>query len=280
MRIWKFVLGIVAFAILLGFFLYFENNSVVVTRIEIKNEKVPAEFNGFKILHLSDLHSKRFGQNQRILVTLIKKSRPDIIVFTGDLVDREHYDEKADVILLERAAEVAPVYYVTGNHEWWVGKFHVLEPNLVRAGVQVLRDDNTGITRKGQTIRVIGIDDVARDGSAYTMEAAARTRLDIAAKDLPGEDFKILLAHRPELFSVYGEYDVDLVLSGHTHGGQIRLPFLGGLIAPNQGFFPKYTSGTHKFGNMTVVINRGLGNSVVPQRIFNRPEIILITLRK
>jgi hypothetical protein len=125
----------------------------------------------------------------------------------------------------------------------------------------------------------MGIDDVARDGSAYTMEAAARAGLDIAAKGLPSEDLKILLAHRPELFSVYGEYDVDLVLSGHTHGGQIRLPFLGGLIAPSQGFFPKYTSGTYKFGNMTVVINRGLGNSVVPQRIFNRPEIILITLR-
>ncbi|MDP2211657.1 MAG: metallophosphoesterase [Candidatus Aquicultor sp.] len=288
MRIWKFALGIIVFAILLGFFLYFENNSVVVTHLEIKDEKVPAEFDGFKILHLSDLHSKSFGQNQHTLVDMIKENRPDIIAFTGDLVDREHYDDEAGITLLGQAAKVAPVYYVTGNHEWWAGRFDELEPKLVKAGVNVLRDENISIKVEDQSIQIVGIDDIAGSNGAAAWherlevgsDKAVRSDLDKALEGLRAGDFKILLAHRPEHVSTYSSYPINLVLCGHAHGGQVRLPFVGGLIAPDQGFFPKYTTGAHKLGDTTMVVNRGLGNSVVPQRIFNRPEIIIVTLKR
>lgn len=176
------------------------------------------------------------------------------------------------------AIQIAPVYYVTGNHEPRVSEFFQLEKQLKAAGVTVLRNQSTALQRGGEYIRLIGLDD-----PAFTSENRAVTEagaVDGVLKDIPSDagGYVILLSHRPELLDVYAENNIDLVLSGHAHGGQVRLPFVGGLIAPNQGFLPKYTAGVHKEKQTTLVVSRGLGNSIVPLRVNNRPELVVIAL--
>lgn len=174
---------------------------------------------------------------------------------------------------------IAPIYYVTGNHEWRSGKFSSLERKLNHLGVRVMRNSAEEITIATDKIQIIGIDDPAHGNASYAERAIAEEALSHSIKGLDKEDFTILLSHRPEMFSLYSEYEFDLVFSGHAHGGQVRLPFVGGLIAPNQGFFPKYTSGKNSLENTTMIVNRGLGNSIIPLRIFNRPEIVVVTLK-
>jgi predicted MPP superfamily phosphohydrolase len=262
--------------ILLGLivFLYFENNAISLTQIEVKSDELPQSFNEYKIVHLSDLHSKSFGENQKRLVDKVKRLEPDIIVFTGDLVDRKCYDEKTSLALMEQLIYIAPLYYVTGNHEWWSGRFASLEDKLIQLGVNVLRNTHEKMTRESSHITIVGIDDPASSNEIGIIENELQ-------KSLGGVDdssFKVLLSHRPEYFSIYTAYDIDLTISGHAHGGQIRLPFIGGLVAPNQGFFPRYTAGKYQNGRSMMVVSRGLGNSIIPQRIFNRPEVVVITL--
>ncbi|CAH2715913.1 putative protein YpbG [Neobacillus rhizosphaerae] len=264
---------------LLIYFFYFQNNSIVTSEYSIRSDKLPQNFNGYKIVQLSDLHSKSFRNNQSNLVKRVKKEKPDLIVFTGDLIDSEKYDEKPSLILMGKLVQVAPVYYVTGNHEWWSGKFNSLEDKLKNIGVQVMRNSAEEITNGTDKIQIIGIDDPANVKESYAEKATTEENIINSLEGLEEEDnFQILLSHRPEMFSLYSEYEFDVVFSGHAHGGQFRIPFIGGLIAPDQGLFPKYTSGKYNSLNTTMIVNRGLGNSIIPLRIFNRPEIVLVTL--
>lgn len=274
-RKWIYFLSGIA---LLIFFFYFQNNSIVISNYTISSDKIPPNFNGYKIVQLSDLHSKSFGNDQKNLVKKIKNLEPDSIVFTGDLIDSYRYDEETSLILMERLVQIAPVYYVTGNHEWWSGKFDSLEDKLKIIGVQVMRNKTEEITIGTDKIQIIGIDDPANVEESY--EETGKTEKNITDLiDIEGEDyFQILLSHRPEMFSLYDKYGFDIVFSGHAHGGQFRIPFVGGLIAPDQGFFPEYTSGKYTSDNTTMIVNRGLGNSIIPIRIFNRPEIVVVTL--
>lgn len=274
-RKWIYFLSGIA---LLIFFFYFQNNSIVISNYTISSDKIPPNFNGYKIVQLSDLHSKSFGNDQKNLVKKIKNLEPDSIVFTGDLIDSYRYDEEPSLILMERLVQIAPVYYVTGNHEWWSGKFDSLEDKLKIIGVQVMRNKTEEITIGTDKIQIIGIDDPANVEESY--EETDKTEKNITDLiDIEGEDyFQILLSHRPEMFSLYDKYGFDIVFSGHAHGGQFRIPFVGGLIAPDQGFFPEYTSGKYTSDNTTMIVNRGLGNSIIPIRIFNRPEIVVVTL--
>jgi len=272
--------------LLFAWFLNFENNSINVTSIGVKHEAIPVKFNGYKIVQISDLHGKMFGPDQSDLVLAVKKTNPDLIVVTGDLIDRRHYDEEPGVLLLEKVKDVAPAYFVTGNHEWWSGRFDFLEERLVRSGVNVLRGDHIKIERGGQSLIVVGIDDVAKyfDAPDFGDSVEARNRavireLSNATEGITREDFTILLAHRPENMPIYSAFGMDLILSGHTHGGQINIPFIGALVAPDQGFFPKYSAGVYEEDGSTMVINRGLGNSIFPVRLLNRPEIVVVTLR-
>ncbi len=264
---------------LLIYFFYFQNNSIVTSEYSIRSDKLPQNFNGYKIVQLSDLHSKSFRNNQSNLVKRVKKEKPDLIVFTGDLIDSEKYDEKPSLILMRKLVQVAPVYYVTGNHEWWSGKFNSLEDKLKNIGVQVMRNSAEEITNGTDKIQIIGIDDPENVKEFYAKKATMEENIINSLEGLEEKDnFQILLSHRPEMFSLYSEYEFDVVFSGHAHGGQIRIPFIGGLIAPDQGLFPKYTSGKYNSLNTTMIVNRGLGNSIIPLRIFNRPEIVLVTL--
>lgn len=280
-KIKKRLLYLLLGLVLLICFFYFQNNSIVTTQYNFSSDKVPKNFNGYKIVQLSDLHSKSFGNNQSDLVKKVKKVKPDLIVFTGDLIDSDRYDEKTSLTLMEKLVQIAPVYYVTGNHEWWSGKFNSLEDKLKDTGVQVMRNTVEEITIGNDKIQIIGIDDPAKVNEPYAERAIAEEDITNAIKGLKeGVNFKILLSHRPELFSLYTQYEFDVVFSGHAHGGQVRIPFVGGLVAPNQGLFPKYSSGMHDVDNTTMIVNRGLGNSIIPLRVFNRPEIVVVTLKR
>lgn len=279
MRINKFVIALLLLIATFSF-LYFENNGVVLTRYLINNHKVPKDFMGFKIIHLSDIHSKVYRNENRRILNTIKKERPDIIVITGDLIDRRNYNEEKSLVLIDELKKVAPIYFVTGNHEAWSGKFASLEEKLIGRGVKVLRNEKDFINRGESEIEVVGIDDPAFHTRGYSESykdySVVEEQLSRILPD--SENFSILLSHRPELFPLYADKGVDLSFTGHAHGGQVILPLVGGLVAPNQGFFPKYYRGKYEIGDCIMILNAGLGNSIVPQRIFNRPEIVSVTL--
>jgi uncharacterized protein len=182
------------------------------------------------------------------------------------------------IILMRELADLAPTYFVTGNHEWWSGNYETLETELLNSGVHVLRNESVEITKNEQSIQLIGIDDPAQSTNSDSA-AVLEDYLQLASEDIDDEAVRILLTHRPEVFSMYADYEIQLVFTGHAHGGQVRLPFLGAVAAPDQGVFPEYTAGKYTQNNTTMVVNRGLGNSVIPVRVFNRPEIIVTTLQ-
>lgn len=260
-------------------FLFWQNNDIVVTEFEYKNSKIPSEFDGFSILQVSDLHNKRFGENQHKLIKEIENSNADIIVITGDLVDRRKYNLEKAVEFIREAVKYAPVYYVSGNHEAWSGKYDEVKQALLNEGVIVLENDSQAIIKNGNSIKICGVRDPAFLTSGY-IDGTDTSELESTLKSWSEDPvFKILLSHRPELFDIYKAYNMDMVFSGHAHGGQFRIPFFGGLIAPNQGFFPKYSSGLYEDENTTMFVSRGLGNSIIPIRLGNRPQLIKVILK-
>lgn len=272
----KYGITIGIIVVILGGFFYWQNNGIVVTKISFGNSKIPKAFDGFKIVHLSDLHNKEFGEGQKRLMKKIQDSNPDLIIFTGDLIDHSK-SEKGDESFINSIKDIAPVFYVSGNHEAWSGEYDSLLGKLKDAGITVLDNERTRLEKEGQYIEIIGIQDPAffnnDNKKAFEEELERLVRLE------ENNNFKILLSHRPELMDLYVHNGLDLVFSGHAHGGQFRIPFVGGVLAPNRSLFPKYTSGVHSINNTSMIISRGLGNSIIPIRIFNRPEIIEVTLK-
>ncbi|MDY4950083.1 MAG: metallophosphoesterase [Clostridium cadaveris] len=267
------------FFIVVAIFCFWQNNSIVISNYTHHSRKIPPDFHGYKILHISDLHNKMFGKNQDYLIKKIKASSPDIIVITGDLIDRRRFDLDTAVCFINKAVDIAPIYYVSGNHEAWSGKYDKIKQSLKDAGVLILDDTSLELLKGENSIQLLGLSDPDFLTSNY-LDGTNTKKLELQLKQWSNDiNYKILLSHRPELFSLYIENNIDLIFSGHAHGGQIRLPFLGGLIAPDQGFFPKYTSGPYKNGNTTMFVSRGLGNSIFPFRVFNRPEIVVVTLK-
>ena len=267
------------FFIVVAIFCFWQNNSIVISNYTHRSRKIPSAFHGYKILHISDLHNKMFGKNQDYLIKKIKASSPDIIVITGDLIDRRRFDLDTAVCFINKAVDIAPIYYVSGNHEAWSGKYDKIKQSLKDAGVLILDDTSLELLKGENSIQLLGLSDPDFLTSNY-LDGTNTKKLELQLKQWSNDiNYKILLSHRPELFSLYIENNIDLIFSGHAHGGQIRLPFLGGLIAPDQGFFPKYTSGPYKNGNTTMFVSRGLGNSIFPFRVFNRPEIVVVTLK-
>ncbi len=257
-------------AVVLTAFFIWQNNDIVTTEIEAANKHVPPSFDGFRILQVSDLQSKSFGRSQQRLFELSAAAEPDIIVITGDLMDGHSKELEPAMEFAEKAVDIAPVYYVSGNHEWLSGRYDELCGRLREAGVTVLDNSHEALKKDGKTIELLGLKDPAFEGDETFKE-----ELEKLAGETSG--FRILLSHHPQYS--YAEKGVELVLSGHAHGGQIRLPFIGGLFAPGQGWFPKYTSGLYEVGDTSLVVSRGLGNSVFPLRVFNRPELVVVTLR-
>ncbi|RKD30018.1 metallophosphoesterase [Thermohalobacter berrensis] len=273
-------LVILVIIITLFYFLYYQNNSLVISKLQINSRDIPNSFNKCKIVHLSDLHNKRFGNNQKKLVKAIKEINPDFIVFTGDSVDSRLYNEKPALTLLSQILEIAPVYYVTGNHEWKSGRYYTLKEKIKELGVKILDNKFSKLQKGNDYIYIMGISDPQRYSKKTRYQLFKNKLINITNK-IDEDKYKILLCHRPELLPLYTSQNINLVFTGHAHGGQIRLPIIGGVFVPNQGFFPKYTSGIYNEDKTKMVVSRGLGNSsIAPQRLFNRPEIIVLILNK
>lgn len=270
----KKVCIISALIAIFSIYLVWGTNSISISRYNIENSSIPESFKGFRIVQVSDLHNKEFGKDQRILMKKIEKEKPDIIVVTGDLVDRRKWGTKNAMSFIDRAMEIAPVYYVSGNHEVWSGKYSIVRNKLLEKGVYVLDDDTVEIKNKNSHIFISGIIDTGYEDRENYVDDILRK----VSKDIDDNTFSILLSHRPEHIKDYSEAGFDLVFSGHAHGGQIRFPFIGGVYAPHQGFMPKYTSGMYQMKNTFMVVSRGLGNSVIPIRFMNRPEITVTEL--
>ena len=250
-----------------------------VNEYELVSDRIPQGFDGFRIAQISDLHIAEFGERNEKLIQLLSQTDPDIIVITGDLIDSRHTDIEIALDFARQAVKLAPVYYVSGNHEARVCEYEDLKMGLAEAGVIVLEEQKVQITREGKSISILGIDDPSfqEDYLFGDSESVARQAIENLQNESDG--YTVLLSHRPELFNLYVDTGMDLVFSGHAHGGQFRLPFIGGLVAPNQGFFPKYDAGQFTEENTTMIVSRGVGNSIIPIRFNNRPEIVLVTLR-
>lgn len=257
----------------LAFFCWWQNNGLTVTRYQLSSDRVPDGLDGYTIVQVSDLHNKLFGGGQAGLLEKIAQAEPDLIVITGDIIDRTHTELEPALALARGAAALAPVYYVTGNHEFSVDSsdYTQLMVGLGQAGVVLLDDQTRELALPG------GVSLVLTGLSDRSLRDDTLTRL---AEGWPeGEGvFRVLLAHEPQYVERYAASGADLVFCGHAHGGQIRLPWIGGLFAPGQGVLPRYTSGLYPVEHTTMVVSRGIGNSVFPLRLFNRPEVVVLTL--
>lgn len=253
------------------------NNLVVISLVNIENRQVPEEFDGFRIIQVSDFHNDKFGRNQLRLIDKIKETKPDLIVMTGDLIDRRRTDIDIAVSLARGLAKIAPTCFVSGNHEVLSGEYETLKKKLERAGVILLDDASFVIRSKKAAVRIDGVRNPSERERSDQVRNIERSLASIKGESA---DFSILLAHRPDLFEVYERFDYDLIFSGHAHGGQFRFPFIGGLLAPDQGFFPKYDSGPYRLGKTTMIVSRGLGNSLFPFRLNNGPELVLVKLER
>ena len=264
---------------ILGFGIYKGNTTVGTTFYDVTFDRLPASFDSYKIVQLSDLHDAKFGERHEGVVDEVLALAPDAIFITGDFIDSNRYNLAQSLVLVEELENVAPIYYVTGNHEVSTNETDYIKEVLENLNVRVLSDEAELITSKsGETIAIGGIEDPL--SSTLEDEDAVEISVASAFENIPEETFKILLSHRPEQFEVYARNGVDITFSGHAHGGQFRLPGLGGLISPGQGWFPKLTSGVHNKDGSSLIVSRGLGNSSMPVRIFNNPEIVVVTLRK
>lgn len=254
--------------ILFGAFTHWQNNDIVITEHDYYNNKVPSSFEGFKILQISDYHNKYCGENQEYILRLIEEESPDIIVITGDIIDmnRSGYDNSLE--LLGGVADIAPTYYVTGNHERGTDEYEFVREKILEEDIFLLEDKVVEVEKNGETISIIGLDS----------DSIQSNVLEQLVSQTDESDLRVLLAHNPEEITYYSECGADIAFCGHAHGGQIRLPFTQGLYAPDQGLLPKYTAGAHEYGDLTEYISRGIGNSGFPWRIFNRPEIVCVTL--
>ena len=315
-------------------FCNFQNKHLETTHYTYAAEQLGADLEGYRIVQISDLHNAKFGKNNQKLVDRIRECEPDMIVLTGDLVDSNHTNVDRAVQFVNEIVKICPVYYVTGNHEYWLDKseYDELMSGLADAGVVILDNQVVEISRGDAKFRLVGLDDrslfdgtleallsdesIRKDQGEQQEEIADNDKIqavvqedfggklqneahegsedkvqneahegpeekiqDAVKADSEGNELTVVLAHEPQYLARYALTGVDLVLSGHAHGGQFRLPFVGGIVSPDQGFFPEYTAGEYYMDGTEMIVSRGLGNSVIPVRLFNYPEIVCVELK-
>ena len=272
------LLSIVILIILLIVYLNYENNSLQISNYEIMSNKIPKGFNDYKIIQVSDFHNTKSKKLTKDLISEIKKQKPNAIVITGDLIDSRKTDINVAINFIKQIKDYAPIYFVSGNHEARINSYGELKIKLIENGVTILDNKVEVIELNDSKINMLGIDDPSMAHESFVAdEEIINTQINNLEYDK--DNFNILLSHRPEVFNVYVNNEIDLILTGHAHGGQIRMPFIGGLVAPNQGLFPKYTSGKFEDGNTTMIVSRGIGNSILPFRVNNNSELVVITLK-
>lgn len=278
----KVILLIGVLAVVIGI-LHWGNTAIQTTTYTICSDKLRADAAPLTVVQISDWHNAPYADR---LLTEITKLSPDIIAVTGDLVDSRHPDLESAMRMMERARKIAPVGYVPGNHESQsVECYRELELRLRAADVMLLDERPEMLEINGQRVRLLGVKDPTFDPRSFSegTDAVLRESLENLRYDSRDGTFTLLLSHRPasspDMLEAYAKTGTDLVLTGHAHGGQIRIPFVGGLLAPDQGLFPKYTAGMFRQGDTRMVVSRGLGASVIPIRVNNRPELVVVRLK-
>lgn len=267
----KWLLPAAAAAGLAAFFLAGLDGDLTVRSYTVESGKVTAPV---RLTVLTDLHACAYGEDQRELLDAVAAQAPDLVLLVGDIVDDEPRMPEARALETVAAlAEGWPVYYVTGNHEFWSGRPEEIKAEIRAAGAVVLEGQTLPVTAAGQPLLIAGVDDPAAGEEEW------RAQLSRAAAGLDGAAFSVLLSHRPERAEEYAGLGFDLVLAGHAHGGQWRIPgLINGLIAPNQGLFPKYAGGMYDLGGGTaMIVSRGLAReSTRVPRLYNPPELVVV----
>ncbi len=279
--------GVVAAGYGIGSFVHWSNKEIVTTEYVFRSEDLPEEFRGYRICNVSDLQSEYFGENQSKLLEAVRRAEPDLIVITGDLVDRNHTNFTAAIKAVSGLLKIAPVCYVNGNHELRLpqAKIQPFYEELRMMGVSVLFDSCKKIESENQFINIMGVSEesvfAAKEigwelGRHYEPGVLLNKLAEICEKKEEG--YTVMLVHEPQYLEEYASTGAQLILAGHAHGGQFRLPGGQGILSPGQGLLPKLTSGLHRQGSSTLCVSRGLGNSIFPLRLNNRPEIVVVKL--
>ncbi len=246
------------------------NRRLITTEYDVYSERLPESFEGFRVVQLSDLHGKEYGEENEKLLTAVREAEPDIIAITGDLFD-EYTDDGYAEKICKQLMEIAPVYYVSGNHEWTKNPRNTFD-KMKETGTVVMRNKYVTLEKNEDTIILAGVDD---PNGPYDMI----TKEDFVAKIKANtDDFILMLSHRNTDFDIWTSLDVDLVLVGHAHGGIIRLPFIGGVLIHKEDLGTKHVEGTFEEGNTTMVVSRGTGSNGFVPRFNNNPEIVVVEL--
>lgn len=266
----KFLIVSVIVILLAIFLIALQDNGITILNYKYSSKKVNEELKGYKIIQISDLHNKKFGKNQSEIINIIKSESPNLIVITGDIIDSYNTNIDIAIQLVDSLKDLAPIYYITGNHEYRLDNksYERLMSGIENTSTVILDNEYVEINYNGESFYLIGLND----------KSLSNGTLGVIKNEIDDSKLSVLLAHEPQYFEKYASCNIDLVLSGHAHGGQIRLPYIGGLYAPGQGFFPRYTSGDYHIDDSTMVVSRGLGGTFSMFRIFNNPEIVSITL--
>lgn len=267
------LLALLALFALAAGFVYWQNFTLQVEPVELFFESLPPQFDGLRVAELSDLHGRSFGENNVRLLRTLQKARPDMICICGDL-----FDEKTDLTMLEPLltglTDIAPVYYVTGNHEWQVKNLRETLQKMRAWGVTVLENEGRVLSRGGAEMVVAGVHDPC---GPYDMKTPAALVREL--RSAQGNDFILMLSHRNDELAMWSQLGVQLVLSGHCHGGVVRLPFVGGVFGTRRELFPEYDAGVYRQDGTTLFVSRGLGYTNVHFRLFNRPHVPIMILR-
>ncbi len=260
----EFLFYLLVFMSFFAVLLVIYNNIAIVKKYKIKTEKVSKSY---RLVVVSDFHNKKYNRDNTYIIEKIKAQKPDIIIVSGDLVDRRRPDFECSKKFLSDLRGITETYYVTGNHEADLGVDAAVK---IVGGEEVLLDERYKIF---SDISILGISDRLRDlKTLRTDELSVFQKLD---------NFKIVIVHRPSEFYdnlCIKDYDIDLVISGHSHGGAVRMPFFGAIFSPDEGFFPKYTKGRFTKNGTLMIVSGGLGNTFLPNRINNFPEIVVIDI--
>ena len=257
-----------------------QNKKLKVRKTTLKFDKLPQAFDNFKIAQVSDIHCDKVGHSDLSFINKIKNFNPDMIVITGDILDS--YNNNMDIAynILSQLAIVAPCYFVSGNHELRLPEeYEQLKNRMKKLNITYLHNSKLFISKNNESINLVGVEDYNFFKNEDKLNHRANFIKTLEELYSPNH-FNILLSHRPEKFPIYADIRYELIFSGHAHGGQWRIPFVGGIFSPSQGFFPKYTNGNYVLEDSTLIVSQGLGNSSFPIRINNRIELVLATLKK
>ncbi|WP_317380637.1 metallophosphoesterase [uncultured Intestinimonas sp.] len=247
------------------------NTRLTVRHYAVESDKLTGPV---RLVLLTDLHACAYGAGQRELLDAVERQHPDLVLLGGDILDDDPaLPEENAWTVIETLGRSYPTFYVTGNHEFWSGRVEAIKARIADSGVTVLEGEGKTVLFRGQPLSISGVDDPAAGAEIWQAQLAR-------AAQGAGEGFSLLLTHRPERTSAYEGRGFDLILAGHAHGGQWRIPLLlNGLLAPNQGFFPAFAGGRYELGETTLIVSRGLAReSTRVPRIFNPPELVVVEL--